>query len=166
MDIITNALAAMIAYDAGDPRRIHHLLKVHDFVRIIGQGESLDPHTQQVLELAAVTHDIGIRNSERKYGNAAGTHQQVEGPPEAEKLLAELGIAPQSIARTCWLIAHHHTYDDIRDIDHQILVEADFLVNLYEDGSSTDAIRRVREMIFRTGTGLRILDQMFGSHAP
>ena len=28
--------SAMIAYDAGDPMRIHHFLKVHAFARLIG----------------------------------------------------------------------------------------------------------------------------------
>lgn len=166
MDLITATITSMIAYDAGDPRRIHHFLKVHSLARAIGQGEGLDAQTLLVLELAAVTHDIGIHNSERKFGNAAGTHQQVEGPPEAEALLTRLGIDAATIGRVCWLIAHHHTYGEIRDIDHQILVEADFLVNLYEDGSSDAAIRHVRETIFRTGTGLRLLDRMYASPAP
>jgi len=161
MDPITTTIASMIAYDAGDPRRIHHFLKVHDLARVIGQGESLDEHTQLILELAAITHDIGIRNSERKHGSADGTHQQIEGPPEADALLARQGVDTAVIARVCWLIAHHHTYHDIRDLDHQMLVEADFLVNLYEDGSSEQAIRSVREKIFRTRTGLQLLDQMF-----
>lgn len=33
--------AAMIAYDAGDPMRIHHFLKVHAFARLIGLSEGL-----------------------------------------------------------------------------------------------------------------------------
>ncbi len=161
MDDIALTVTAMIAYDAGDLRRIQHFLKVHGLARVIGQGETLDAQTQMVLELAAVTHDIGIHNSERKYGSAAGSWQQTEGPPEAGALLSRLGFDATVIERVCWLIAHHHTYDNMRDIDHQILVEADFLVNLHEDGASADAIRSVREKIFRTKTGLRLLDHMF-----
>ena len=33
MEAVINA---MIAYDAGDPMRIHHFLKVHAFARLIG----------------------------------------------------------------------------------------------------------------------------------
>ena len=46
-------------------------------------------------------------------------------------------------------------------MDYQILIEADFLVNLYEDNESKDAIRAVRKNIFRTQSGLKILDDMF-----
>ena len=38
-------------------------------------------------------------------------------------------------------------------IDYQILVEADFLVNFYEDGLSTEAIQSAMEKIFRTDAG-------------
>ena len=33
---IKQVTAAMIAYDAGDPMRIQHFLKVHAFARLIG----------------------------------------------------------------------------------------------------------------------------------
>ena len=46
-------------------------------------------------------------------------------------------------------------------MDYQILIEADFLVNLYEDNESNDAIRAVRKNIFRTQSGTKILDDMF-----
>lgn len=42
--------------------------------------------------------------------------------------------------RVCWLVGHHHTYTDIRDLDYQILVEADCLVNLYEDDAPRSAV--------------------------
>ena len=58
-------LAAMIEFDAGDPRRIQHFLKVHGFARLIGLAEGLDAQTQYRLELAAAVHDIGIRPAER-----------------------------------------------------------------------------------------------------
>ena len=58
-------------------------------------------------------------------------------------------------------VGHHHTYDSIDGIDYQILVEADFLVNLFEQNESQDAVRSVRERIFRTEAGTRLLDTMF-----
>ncbi|MFQ9791912.1 MAG: hypothetical protein ACLRX7_00710 [Acutalibacteraceae bacterium] len=30
------------------------------------------------------------------------------------------------VQRICFLIAHHHTYQSVDDIDYQILIEADF----------------------------------------
>lgn len=161
MNLMSQITSAMIHYNAGDPQRIHHLLKVYAFARAIGELEGLDGATQEILEIAALTHDIGIKLSEQKYGSASGEHQQVEGPPEAEKLLSGLGVEEPVIARVCWLIAHHHTYHDIQGLDYQILVEADFLVNAYDDGMAREAIRSVRERIFRTGTGIRFLEEMY-----
>ena len=49
----------------------------------------------------------------------------------------------------------------IDGIDYQILVEADFLVNLYEDNVSAEAVKNARRQIFRTSAGTRLLDNMF-----
>ncbi len=159
--MMEDVIAAMIAYNAGDPKRAGHLLKVYAFAKAIGAAEGLDAQTQQILEIAALTHDIGIRNSERTYGSCSGVHQQVEGPPEAEKLLKQLGADQAVIERVCWLIAHHHTYTDIQGIDYQILVEADFLVNAYEEEMDIDATRSVRNKLFRTKKGTEMLDSLY-----
>jgi hypothetical protein len=154
---------AMISYFAGDTRRINHFLKVYGFAKTIGEMEDLDERTLQILEVAAITHDIGIKNSEIKHNSSAGCYQQTEGPPEAKKLLEDLWFDKQLIDRVCWLIAHHHTYDDITDLDCQILIEADSLVNAYEDKLSFDAIQNVEKMIFRTKTGKKLLTEMYGT---
>ena len=73
--------AAMVRYYAGDARRVNHLLKVFGFAKMIGEREGLDAGTQEILEIAALVHDIDIRNSERKFGMSSGEHQQIEGPP-------------------------------------------------------------------------------------
>ena len=158
---IGDVAAAMCAYNAGDARRVNHLMKVFAFAKTIGEREGLDAQTQEILEVAALTHDIGIRNSERKYGNCTGAHQQEEGPPEARALLIRLGAAEALIERVCWLIAHHHTYTNIKGLDYQILVEADFLVNAYEDEMDEDAIRTVQEKLFCTQTGKELLKKLY-----
>lgn len=158
---IGDVAAAMCAYNAGDARRVNHLMKVFAFAKTIGEREGLDAQTQEILEVAALTHDIGIRNSERKYVNCTGTHQQEEGPPEARALLIRLGATDALIERVCWLIAHHHTYTNIKGLDYQILVEADFLVNAYEDEMDEDAIRTVQEKLFCTQTGKELLKKLY-----
>jgi hypothetical protein len=155
---IGDVIRAMISYYARDPRRINHFLKVYGFAKVIGEMESLDEQTQNILEVAALTHDIGIKVSEAKYGNCAGQHQEIEGPPVARTMLEGLGCDPSAIDRVCWLIAHHHTYNDIDGIDYQILVEADFLVNIDEDDLNGPAVDNIRQKIFRTPTGIEILE--------
>jgi predicted metal-dependent HD superfamily phosphohydrolase len=161
MNEAAQVIDAMIAYYEGDPKRVGHFLKVYGFAKAIGEMEQLGGDDQSILELAAITHDIGIKNSELKYGSASGRHQETEGPPEAEKLLASLGIERGRIERVKWLIAHHHTYGDRRDIAYQILIEADFLVNAYEDAMTPAAVRGVREKVFKTQTGTRYLDMLY-----
>ena len=153
------ALAA--AYDAGDPMRIQHFLKVHAFARLIGVEEGLDEHTQSVLEAAALVHDIGIHPAEAKYGSSAGKYQEELGPAEAEKLLTGLGWPEADIRRISFLVGHHHTYTAIDGPDYQILVEADFLVNLYEDGLPPEAQRHAYETIFQTESGKKLCREMY-----
>lgn len=155
-------MLAMIAYNNGDAKRIQHFIKVHALAKLIGEEEKLDAKTLYILEAAALTHDIGIRNSEQKYGSCNGKQQELEGPPEAEKLLQKLGFAPEVTERVCWLIAHHHTYNGITGADYQILVEADFLVNLYEDGVGMDAVKTAYARIFKTQAGKNICRTIYG----
>lgn len=84
MNLIGQIINAMIAYYTGDVRRINHFLKVYGFAKAIGEMEGLDESTQKILEIAALSHDIGIKNSEKKYNSSAGNYQQIEGPPEAK----------------------------------------------------------------------------------
>jgi hypothetical protein len=154
MGKITNA---MVSYYSGDSKRINHFMKVYSFAKAIGEMEGLDARTQQILEVAALTHDIGIKVSEAKYGCCTGKYQEREGPPIAKKMLEELDCEPALVDRVCWLIAHHHTYSNIDGMDYQILVEADFLVNAIEDSLKEPEIRKVCDGIFRTATGKHFL---------
>lgn len=163
MDIkrIAELTDRMIQYEQGVPKRIHHFLKVYSFARTVGLKENIPEDVQEVLEVSAVVHDIGIRPSLEKYQSSAGTYQQIEGPAVAEEMLRELGFEEKFIERVCYLIAHHHSYSNIDGIDYQILVEADFLVNIFEDGMKQENIIHVRDTIFKTKTGREILEKMF-----
>ena len=160
----TQTLAlAMIDYNNGDPKRIQHTTKVHAYASMIGRSEGLDEETLFILESAALVHDIGIRASEQKYGHQNGKLQEQEGPAVAREMLTRIGgYSERQIERICWLVGHHHTYHVCEDLDYQILIEADFIVNLYEDNESPHAIRAVHKNIFRTGSGTRMLETMFG----
>lgn len=152
----------MIAYYDGDPKRIQHFTKGHSYARLIGIGEELDDASLFILEAAAYTHDIGIRVAEEKYGRCDGKLQEQEGPIIAQKMLSQLGFENYIVERICFLIGHHHTYDNIDGLDYQILVEADFLVNLYEDDAGNRAIDKAYKRIFKTETGKKIFRLMFG----
>lgn len=158
---IAKLAALAIGYDAGDPRRVQHLMKVYAFSRLIGQREKLDEQEQNILEAAALLHDIGIHKAERKHGSCSGKWQELEGPAVAAPLLDQAGADEAEKKRALWLIAHHHTYDASEDMDFRILLEADFLVNAYEDALSQETCQTAGERIFRTKTGRSFLRDMY-----
>lgn len=163
---IASIVGKMAAYFGSDVRRINHALKVHSFAKCIGELEGLSGETQNILEAAAVLHDIGIKESERKYNSSAGKYQEIEGPPVAKELLKEEGFGETDLERILFLIGNHHSYGKIDGGDFQILVEADFLVNIYEDDMQADAVRSVANKYFRTKTGTGLLESMYLNQAP
>lgn len=152
----------MIIFDEADPLRIQHFTKVHSYAKLIGMREELDETSLFILEAAAYTHDIGIHVAEEKFGKCDGKLQEQEGPIVAQKMLSELGFENYIIDRICYLIGHHHTYDNIDGMDYQILIEADFLVNLFEDKANKGMIKNAYNNIFKTETGKEIFRYMFG----
>jgi len=161
MKVQNMLLQKMIEYYSGDPKRIQHFIKVHSFAKMIGELEGLNSNTQDILEIAAIVHDIGIKTAEIKYGNCNGKLQEQEGPAIAKEMLMKLSIDANIIDRVCYLIGHHHTYDNIDGIDYQILVEADFLVNMYEDGLKKETIESAYHKIFRTTSGSQLCKIIF-----
>ena len=160
--MINNLFIEMIKYYCGDPKRIQHFTKVYAYSKLIGQQERLNPNMQFILVVAAVVHDIGIKVCEEKYGECVGKLQEQEGPAIAKEMLERLGFTPNIVRRVCYLVGHHHTYTDIDGMDYQILVEADFLVNMYEDNLPKKSVQVALEKIFKTESGKRICQDMFG----
>ena len=161
MSKINDTINAMMTYFKGDVKRIQHFLKVYAIARTIGINEKLPEDVQYLLEVAAITHDIGIKLSEEKFGSSAGAYQEQEGPAEAEKILTEIGYEEDFIDKVCYLIAHHHTYKGIDNAPYRILVEADFLVNIYEEHISMELAKNVKEKIFRTESGIKMFEEMY-----
>lgn len=152
----------MLAYYSGDPARIQHFTKVYAYASMIGHAEKLSDDLQHILETAAILHDIGIKIAEEKYHSSAGPLQEKEGPAAARQMLTECGTYSDAVIdRVCYLIGHHHTYSNIDRIDYQILVEADFLVNLYEDHADRQAIQTAIARIFKTTSGTEMAHVMF-----
>lgn len=153
-------LNEMMGYFGKDVRRINHALKVYGLASAIGRTENLDSQTIEITETAAILHDIGIPESEKKYGSCIGKYQEIEGPPIARVILEKLGTPENNIERICFLIGNHHTYTKIDGIDFQILVEADFLVNIFED-KMLSSVKSISAKYFKTQSGIKLLSQMY-----
>ncbi len=159
--MIHTIMADMIRYFHGDVKRINHALKVYSFVSLILKESGSDERESLIIGISALLHDIGIKEAERKFQSSSGTLQEQEGPPIAREMLKSYGLDHEIIDRVCFIIGNHHSYSKIDGTDFQILVEADFLVNIYEDAVSPESVRNVREKIFRTEPGIGLLDEMY-----
>ncbi len=148
-------------FDRGSAERIQHFTKVHSFAAQIGRAEQLQEETLFILELTALLHDIGIGPAEEKHGHCNGKMQEEEGPPHARRILEKHKVPENVIERVCFLIAHHHTYDKVDGMDYRILLEADFLVNLYENNVEKDGVLSAFQRIFVTESGRKLCQTMF-----
>ena len=161
-EMIAKLMNMMTEYFNGDQKRIQHFTKVYAYAKNIGVLENIDSDTAFILETAAIVHDIGIKKGEEKYGRCDGKIQEELGPYEAEKILKKCGYSKEVIRRVKYLVGHHHTYSGIDGIDYQILVEADFIVNMYEDNADIESVKSVLGKIFKTKAGTDMYRQIFG----
>lgn len=165
-DTVAKAVGKMVAYYEEESTMVihdvNHFMKVWGFARTIGILEGLDPETQETLELAAVVHDIACPLCRRKYGEADGRHQELEGEGLTSEFYRGFGLPEEQLDRICYIVAHHHSFAGVDGLDYQIMLEADFLVNADESDVSREGILSFREKVFRTAAGLRLLDQMYG----
>jgi len=143
-----------------DKRRIDHALKVLDFAEQIMKTENADP---LVVKAAAILHDIGIHEAERKYNSAAGNYQEIEGPPIAAKILEQLGLRNEVIEHVCRIIGSHHSAKDIDTPEFRIVWDADWLVNLPDEFPAQEPAK-TKELItriFKTRSGLKLAEKLY-----
>ncbi len=151
----------MIEYFKDDARRINHALKVYGYVIAISSREQLSDSEKYIIALSSILHDIGIKVSEQKYKSSAGKYQEIEGPEIASQIMKNRNIDTEIINRVCYLIGNHHSYSKINGLDFQILVEADFLVNIYEDDMDKASIISIRDKYFKTKAGIRTIESLY-----
>jgi hypothetical protein len=160
-ELTGQVLLRMVRYFGEDIKRISHAFKVSGFAQAILAGEGITGDTEFTTNLAALLHDIGIREAIRKHNSPAARFQETEGPAVARTIMNECGIKGEVVERVCYIVGHHHTYTKIDGTDFQILVEADFLVNIQEGDISMEAAPTVIKKYFRTETGRELASSLF-----
>ena len=160
--MIAEIMSKMIDYVHGSHKDINHFQKVWCFAKTIGELEGLDANTQTVLETAAIVHDIACTSLRERTGVCDWKLQEIEGPPMARELLVDCDLTTEQLERVVYLVGHHHTMEAIDGIDFQILAEADYLVNAGESNYSSENIRKTRNGLFKTASGIRLLDSIYG----
>ena len=159
--MIGDLIMEMAKENEGDARRINHALKVYGFAKCIAEAEGMTGEELLTVEAAAVLHDIGIAHCEKTFGKCTGKMQEEHGPAIAQRILEQTALSEACKQRVLYLIAHHHTYDDIDGLDYRIIVEADFLVNSDEKNISETAFAGAYKKFFRTRAAKELAKLMF-----
>lgn len=161
MDTVkADLIGEMEIYFGVDTKRISHARKVTEYARVLLEREGGE---YPVVIGAAVLHDIGIHEAEKKYGSTSGKYQEIEGPPIARGILEKLGFSPDQIHEICEIIAHHHSPGKITTLNFRILFDADWLVNLGDDFDIRDRnkLSHIIEKVFLTASGKALAREIY-----
>lgn len=159
---VSEIMVKMIKYSNGNLHDINHFMKVYAYAKTIAECEKVTFDKQKVIEIAAIIHDIACPLCREKYGNTDGKLQEKEGAVLAEEFLQGTGLPNEMVNRIVFLVAHHHTLQEVDGIDYQILLEADYLVNAGESGYEESNIRNVMDCVFKTSAGKMLLQSVYG----
>ncbi|OGO19290.1 MAG: hypothetical protein A2144_08355 [Chloroflexi bacterium RBG_16_50_9] len=153
-------IQAMEVYFGADTKRINHAHKVTEYAEQLLSKEGGDYTT---VIAAGLLHDIGIHAAEKKYGSTSGKYQEIEGPPVARQILAELKFAPHLIEEVCEIIAHHHSPGKIDTQNFKILYDADWLVNLKDEYDIRDKAKlsSIIDKVFLTSNGKALAKEIY-----
>jgi hypothetical protein len=143
-----------------DQKRIDHALAALNYAEQILSTEGGDP---LVVKAAAILHDIGIHEAERKYNSSAGKYQEIEGPPIARKVLSRYGLKNETIKHICDIIASHHSAKDIDTTEFRIIWDADWLVNIPVKfpNIAREKLQKLIDKVFKTCRGQQIAVKLF-----
>ena len=157
---LTDRLVEAMKREFGaDQKRISHALAVLERAEEILRREPGDP---RVVLAAAVLHDIGIQEAEKKHGSSAGRFQELEGPAIAERIMKELGLDLETIDRVLTIVANHHSGGnkgpEVVTDEFKVLWDADWIVNITDEYPDFDRekLGKLIDKVFKTETGGQI----------
>lgn len=161
MATVAEVHLAMVRHLGSDLEIITHMFSVHGFVMALAASEGVQEEQLLSLEIAALTHCIGVKDCRSKYHILTRKALEMEGSHLARELLQKLGFSEAVGERICFLIAHHMTYTDIQSLDHQIFVEAFFLATAREKDWTKEKVQAFCERVFTTKLGCELLKKLY-----
>lgn len=154
----TRLLYSALCFEEGHSRRTQHILKVYALAKLLGEQEKLSAEEKQILQAAAILHDIAIKYCKQHCsGDASQENQKKEAPHLVYDFLSEANYMPSYIPQITELVLHHHDYTGARSRLLQLLMEADLIINCYEGDLSPEKAAFVRN-IFQTDAGKKLLE--------
>lgn len=153
-----NAIEEMKMVFKDIPYGVDHTNRVLSNAEYIMNGEAISSSMRETISLAAVLHDIGAIEAQKKYGSMEGHFQEIEGPAIARSILERIGAPTDITNRVCYIVGHHHTPAKIDGIDFQIVWEADYLEYLQFGEKEKDEGTLHKKVLenFRTPTGRQL----------
>jgi len=157
-DLLKDRVAIeMKRYFKNDFKRIGHASRVARYAEKIGKEER---GNLAVILTAAYLHDIGIKESERKYQSTAARYQEEEGPPVARDILERLGAKTELVDEVCDIVGHHHHPRPEETTNFKCIYDADLLTNMEEaqKESPTDPDKLAKRVndLFMTASGKKL----------
>lgn len=157
-DLLKDRVAIeMKRYFKNDFKRIGHASRVARYAEKIGKEER---GNLAVILTAAYLHDIGIKESERKYQSTAARYQEEEGPPVARDILERLGAKTELVDEACDIVGHHHHPRPEETTNFKCIYDADLLTNMEEaqKESPTDPDKLAKRVndLFMTASGKKL----------
>jgi len=157
-DLLKDRVAIeMKRYFKSDFKRIGHASRVARYAEKIGKEER---GNLAVILTAAYLHDIGIKESERKYQSTAARYQEEEGPPVARDILERLGAKTELVDEVCDIVGHHHHPRPEETTNFKCIYDADLLTNMEEaqKESPTDPDKLAKRVndLFMTASGKKL----------
>lgn len=157
MSRVNEILIEALKFENGHIRRTQHILKVHSLAKLFAEKLGLDKKALELLEIAAILHDIGIKSCKDKGVNPSLENQLIEVKMILSNFSKKYEISPKEEKEIYFLIENHHNYLDLNNLSQQILIEADLIINIFE--KNKEGIEGYREY-FRTDIGREILDTL------
>ncbi len=161
MATVAEVHLAMVRHLDSDLQIITHMFSVHGFAVALAASEGMQGEELLGLEIAALTHCIGIKECSSKYHILTRKGLEVDGTRLARELLQNLGFTQEITERACFILAHHLSYADIQNLDHQIFVEAFFLATAKEKEWTKEQVQAFCERVFKTKMGFELLGKLY-----
>ncbi len=153
----THLLLSALCYEEGHCRRTQHILKVYTLAKLFGEQERISVEDQQILQAAAILHDIAIKYCKEHYdGDASQSNQKRVAPLLAARFLEAANYLPSYVPKIIDLVLCHHDYDKPKSKLLQLLIEADLIVNCYERQLDYKKVEYIKG-IFKTDAGKELL---------
>lgn len=139
---------AMKEYCGADEMRVRHFVSVYTLAKTIGELEKLPQATQEYLEISALMSELRDIQGEKKLNTV-------------KEILTKEQIDDDIIERVCHIITHYYDYDHITGLDHQILIEANLIVEFKEKNYDRYQIVKEASSRFMTNYGKAFLKRAF-----